>query len=238
MPQRLPPRDALAVDAFGRPPCRVAGALSSCEHLRMPALVDGLGHLSYVVTGDGPPVVPVHAGIADHRMWDAVVPDLAERHTVVRYDLRGFGESGPPTGPFRETDDLCRLLDHLGLERVRLVGASWGGRVAVDFGIAHPDRVHSLANMWLRGPAHEWRATSPPSPSPHWSESAGSTSPTSRTSPGATPRRSPTPPWPSSPPPPTSSHWTPRPNSSRYWARSSPASHSAAARTRPSSQAW
>ncbi|KJY35930.1 alpha/beta hydrolase [Streptomyces sp. NRRL S-495] len=124
----------------------------------MITLPDELGHLSYVVSGDGPPVVLVHAGVADHRMWDAVVPALAERHTVVRYDLRGFGESAPPTGPFRETDDLLRLLDHLGHDRVRLVGASWGGRVAVEFTLAHPDRVHSLALLTAPWPGYDWSA--------------------------------------------------------------------------------
>ncbi|MBL3668895.1 alpha/beta hydrolase [Streptomyces sp. M2CJ-2] len=121
-------------------------------------LTDDLGHLSYAVTGEGPPVVLVHAGVADHRMWDAVVPVLAERHTVIRYDLRGFGESAPPTGPFSETDDLRRLLDHLGHERVRLVGASWGGRVAVDFALTHPGRVDSLALLAPPWPGHHWSA--------------------------------------------------------------------------------
>ncbi|GAA2458547.1 alpha/beta fold hydrolase [Streptomyces lavendulocolor] len=124
----------------------------------MLTLADELGHLSYVVTGDGPPVVLVHAGVADHRMWDAVAPELAERYTVIRYDLRGFGESAPPTGPFRETDDLRRLLDHLGHDRVRLVGASWGGRVAVDFTLTHPDRVHSLAVFAAPWPGYDWSA--------------------------------------------------------------------------------
>ncbi|MER5918045.1 alpha/beta hydrolase [Streptomyces sp. NPDC001982] len=136
----------------------MARALSSCKHLRMLVLTDDLGHLSYVVAGDGPPVVLVHAGVADHRMWDAVVPALAERHTVIRYDLRGFGESVPPTGPFSETDDLRRLLDHLGHERVRLVGASWGGRVAVDFTLTHPGRVHSLALLAPPWPGYHWSA--------------------------------------------------------------------------------
>ena len=124
----------------------------------MLTLADDLGHLSYVVDGDGPPVVLVHAGVADHHRWDAVAPALAARHTVVRYDLRGFGESAPPTGPFDETDDLLRLLDHLGLERVRLVGASWGGRVAVEFALAHPDRVHCLALLAPPWPGYEWSA--------------------------------------------------------------------------------
>lgn len=124
----------------------------------MLTLADDLGHLSYVVAGDGPPVVLVHAGVADHRMWDAVVPELSQRHTVIRYDLRGFGESAAPTGPFSETDDLRRLLDHLGHERVRLVGASWGGRVAVDFSLAHPGRVHSLALFAPPWPGYHWSA--------------------------------------------------------------------------------
>ncbi|MFG1808907.1 alpha/beta fold hydrolase [Streptomyces sp. NPDC049040] len=111
----------------------------------MRELEDDRGRLCYVVEGEGPPVVLVHAGVADHRMWDAVVPALAEGHTVIRYDLRGFGESAPPSGPFGETDDLRRLLDHLGHDRVRLVGASFGCLVAVEFTLTHPGRVHSLA---------------------------------------------------------------------------------------------
>ncbi len=124
----------------------------------MLTLEDDLGRLSYSVAGDGPPVVLVHAGVADHRMWDAIVPALGEQHTVIRYDLRGFGESAPPTGPFSETDDLRRLLDHLGHDRVRLVGASWGGRVAADFTLTHPDRVRSLALLAPPWPGYDWSA--------------------------------------------------------------------------------
>lgn len=124
----------------------------------MLTLLDDRGHLSYDVAGDGPPVVLVHAGVADHRMWDAVVPALAERHTVIRYDLRGFGESALPTGPFDDADDLRRLLDHLGHERVALVGASWGGRVAVDLALTAPDRVRSLAVLAPPWPGYHWSA--------------------------------------------------------------------------------
>ncbi|MET8983760.1 alpha/beta fold hydrolase [Streptomyces sp. NPDC004539] len=119
-------------------------------------LDDHLGHLAYTTTGDGPPLVLVHAGVADHRMWDAVVPAFAAGHTVIRYDLRGFGESGVPTGPFSEAEDLGRLLDHLGYDRVRLVGASWGGRVALDFTLTHPERVESLAILAAPWPGFAW----------------------------------------------------------------------------------
>ncbi|MGW3244158.1 alpha/beta hydrolase [Streptomyces sp. NPDC001070] len=119
-------------------------------------LADELGPLACTVTGEGPAVVLVHAGVADHRMWDAVVPGLAEHHTVIRYDMRGFGQSPPATGPFSEHDDLCRLLDHLGHDRVRVVGASFGGRVAVDFALTHPGRVHSLAVFSPPWPGYDW----------------------------------------------------------------------------------
>ncbi|MFE0632532.1 alpha/beta fold hydrolase [Streptomyces sp. NPDC058864] len=122
----------------------------------MLTLADELGRLSCTVTGDGPPVVLVHAGVADHRMWDGAVPGLAEHHTVIRYDMRGFGQSPPPTGPFSEHDDLRRVLDHFGLDRARVVGASFGGRVALDFALAHPGRVHSLAVFSPPWPGYDW----------------------------------------------------------------------------------
>ncbi|MFI6448408.1 alpha/beta fold hydrolase [Kitasatospora sp. NPDC050543] len=121
-------------------------------------LADDLGHLACTVTGEGAPVVLLHAGVADHHMWDPVVPALAARHTVIQYDLRGFGQSAPPTGPFSDTDDLRRLLDRLGHRSVRLVGSSWGGRVALDFTLAHPARVHSLALLAAPWPGYEWSA--------------------------------------------------------------------------------
>jgi len=112
--------------------------------------------LAHTTTGDGPPVVLVHAGVTDHHLWDAVTPTLAATHTVIRYDLRGFGESAPPTTPFRETDDLAHLLDHLGHDRVHVVGASWGGRIALDFTLAHPTRVRSLTLLAAPWPGHDW----------------------------------------------------------------------------------
>lgn len=96
------------------------------------------------VTGSGPPVVLLHAGVVDSRIWRRVVPLLAERHTVVTYDLRGYGRSPAWDGPYSSVDDLRRLLDELGLERASLVGLSRGGTVALEFTLEHPDRVDAL----------------------------------------------------------------------------------------------
>lgn len=102
------------------------------------------GELFYEITGSGPAVVLVHGFSFDLRMWDDQIPPLAHGHTVVRYDLRGFGRSSVPSGPFSHHEDLATLAAALDLERFDLVGLSLGGGVAVDFAISHPARVGRL----------------------------------------------------------------------------------------------
>ena len=86
----------------------------------------------------------VHAGVGDRRLWDAQVEPFAENHRIARLDLRGFGESALPGGPFSHVDDVRALLDHLGIERAALVGNSFGGRVSLDFALLHPQRTAAL----------------------------------------------------------------------------------------------
>jgi pimeloyl-ACP methyl ester carboxylesterase len=95
--------------------------------------------------GWGPAVLLVHAGIADRRMWDDQLGPFAEAGwTVIRADLPGFGETPPPGRPVALWATLRDLLDHLGVERAVVVGASLGGRAAVDLALAAPDRVQAL----------------------------------------------------------------------------------------------
>ncbi|MEO3742535.1 alpha/beta hydrolase [Plantactinospora sp. B5E13] len=94
---------------------------------------------------DGLPVVLVHAGIADRRMWDPVWGDLAADHTVVRFDLRGFGESTTrPDGVLDHVADVVATLDQLGITQCHLVGASFGSGVATEVALTRPELVRSL----------------------------------------------------------------------------------------------
>jgi len=107
------------------------------------APVEG-GSLFYQVTGQGEAVVLIHGGMLDHRAWQPQVDALARRYRVVTYDVAGHGQSPAPDRPWRYVDQLLALLGHLGIERATLVGHSLGARIAVDFAIAHPERVERL----------------------------------------------------------------------------------------------
>jgi pimeloyl-ACP methyl ester carboxylesterase len=104
-------------------------------------IVDGL---SWELAGAGDPVVFLHAGGLDARMWEAQVAAFAVSHTVIRCDLRGSGQSAPARVPFSASDDVIAVLRHLGIERASVVGASLGGRTAIDLAIEHPEAVDRL----------------------------------------------------------------------------------------------
>ncbi|MFD2767668.1 alpha/beta fold hydrolase [Micromonospora eburnea] len=112
--------------------------------------------LAYDEAGSGSPVVLLHAGIADRRMWQGQVPALAARYRVISVDLRGYGESELPPAPFTHHDDVVGLLDALGIAQAALVGCSFGGKVAVDTALAYPGRVSALALFGAPVSGNEW----------------------------------------------------------------------------------
>jgi pimeloyl-ACP methyl ester carboxylesterase len=110
------------------------------------------GQIYYEVQGKGKPVVLLHAGGMDSKMWDAQFNDLAQRFRVVRYDLRGFGRSSKPEKPFHPVDDLYNLLKHLGIKRASLIGLSMGSGVALNFALEYPKMVEKLVLASMSGP--------------------------------------------------------------------------------------
>lgn len=104
--------------------------------------VDG-GHIAYDRAGDGPPVVFLHGGALDRRMWEPQLA-LAERRTVVRLDARGHGRSATPSAPFRHYADVATALRALDLGPAVLVGLSMGGATALDVAITHPSLVRGV----------------------------------------------------------------------------------------------
>ncbi|MHB1313329.1 MAG: alpha/beta fold hydrolase [Gemmatimonadaceae bacterium] len=105
--------------------------------------VDG-GTLFWEATGAGAPIILIHGGNLDRRMWDEQFAILRRHYRVVRYDARGFGRSSPADRPFRAPDDLAALLRELRIPRATLVGLSMGGGIAIDFALAHAEMVSRL----------------------------------------------------------------------------------------------
>jgi 3-oxoadipate enol-lactonase len=102
------------------------------------------GGLAYEVTGTGPPILLLHEGIADRTMWNPQWEAWSDRFTLIRYDHRGFGDSADPDGPYSLHGDALSVLDAAGVERASVVGASMGGKVALDLTLDAPERVAAL----------------------------------------------------------------------------------------------
>ena len=97
----------------------------------------------YEIAGEGPPLVLVHAGITDGRMWDEQFHVFAQHYRVLRYDRRGFGKTAMVAGGYSHHRDLFELLKLLQIEQATLVGCSQGAKI-VDFTLEHPEMTDAL----------------------------------------------------------------------------------------------
>lgn len=99
------------------------------------------GHVS------APALLLIHAGIATLRMWDPLVPALARDHFVIRFDLRGYGETETDNVEFSNRADALAILDHLGVAEATVIGCSRGGGIAIDLALENPRRVRGLVTI-------------------------------------------------------------------------------------------
>lgn len=103
------------------------------------------GRLYYEAAGAGPAVVFIHGFALDMRMWDDQWEAFAQRYRVIRYDVRGFGQSAlPGAETFSHLEDLLTLLQQLAAPPAHLIGLSMGGGLALDFALLYPAHVRSL----------------------------------------------------------------------------------------------
>jgi len=106
-----------------------------------------------IVGGSGPPLLLLHGYPQTHAMWHRIAPRLAERHTVVCSDLRGYGDSSKPDGGAGHVayskramaKDQVEVMQALGFARFKLVGHDRGGRVAHRLCLDHPQAIERVA---------------------------------------------------------------------------------------------
>src|SRR5690242_17669987 len=115
----------------------------------MRTTVEGL-QLHYTLEGQGADLILIHGLGGSLRDWDGIAPILARYHRVLRWDVRGFGESDKPAGPYspqlfaRDLAELCRVV---GITRAHVAGISMGGVIAQRFALDFPGLVRSLVLM-------------------------------------------------------------------------------------------
>jgi pimeloyl-ACP methyl ester carboxylesterase len=100
--------------------------------------------IHYERSGKSFPLLFIHAGIADSRMWEPQATAFADRFDMIRPDMRGFGDTELPPAPYSWLADVVALLDHLRIDRAHVVGCSMGGTLAIDLALEHPQRVERL----------------------------------------------------------------------------------------------
>src|SRR5882724_7875580 len=106
---------------------------------------------SYVEAGQGEPVIFVHGGLQDYRMWAEHLPKFAGRHRAIAYSRRNnfpndVGVDGMPDGAADvHGEDLAAFVRALGLSKVRVVAHSSGAHAALFFAAENPDMIVSLA---------------------------------------------------------------------------------------------
>ena len=138
------------------------GALSG---LRIHHVRTAIGRTSVAEAGRGDPVILIHGLGATKASFLPTVGALARTHRAIAIDLPGFGDSVKPIGAAYDAaffaGAVTALLDALEIERAHLVGNSMGGRVAIETGLLHPDRVDRLA---LLAPSLAWLRSRPWAP--------------------------------------------------------------------------
>jgi 3-oxoadipate enol-lactonase len=113
------------------------------SHVEVPG-----GQLFVIDEGAGSPILLLHAGIADHRSWNDIVPLMnGAGYRTIRYDQRGVGKSTTEDVSFSRIKDLLAVLDATGVDRAVLVGNSMGGVLAFDTAIEAPDRVVAVVGV-------------------------------------------------------------------------------------------
>ena len=117
------------------------------------------GRLYYEAAGTGQPLVLIHAGVADCRMWDEQFSAFAQQYRVIRYDTRGFGKTTSEDVAFSNRQDLVDLLRHLDIEQTAILGLSRGGQIAIDFTLEHPEMVRALIAVAAGVSGYEGPAT-------------------------------------------------------------------------------
>ncbi|MFX0155218.1 MAG: alpha/beta fold hydrolase [Candidatus Hodarchaeota archaeon] len=124
------------------------------------AYVNGI-NISYEVRGTGFPIIFIHGFGSKKEIWKSQIIDFSKKFKTITFDIRGTGESDRPNYPYSMqifVDDIVGLMDFLQINKIHLVGRSFGGMIAQHFALSYPellDKLILIATNYGR-PDTEW----------------------------------------------------------------------------------
>ena len=104
----------------------------------------GKAKIYYEEKGEGTPLIMIHGGFLDRRMWDNQFEYFSKNYRVIRYDVRNHGLTESEADTYTNYDDLNGIMEKLNIDKAIVMGLSLGGMIAIDFAIAHPEKVIAL----------------------------------------------------------------------------------------------
>ncbi|MEV6644836.1 alpha/beta hydrolase [Amycolatopsis sp. NPDC051371] len=129
------------------------------NRLESMATVNGI-RMHYLRAGEGPPLFLLHGWPQTSHCWHQVLEPLAETHTVIAPDLRGYGRTDKPRAGYDKRTmaaDVAALAEHLGFAKVDVAGHDRGGRVAHRWALDRPDQVGRLAVLDIAPTRAMWQ---------------------------------------------------------------------------------
>ncbi len=113
-------------------------------------------NIHYVEAGEGSPILLIPGAFTTYRVWNRMLPDLSRRHRVLAIDYIGVGDSDKPETGFgysveEQADVIAKMIVALRLSRVNMIGASYGGAIALNLATRYPDLVNKV--MCIEGGA-------------------------------------------------------------------------------------
>ena len=123
--------------AFLLPACSTTAMIKNLEQ-------EDQNPIAYQVTGQGFPLVFIHAGGLDQQMWEQQVKTFSKKYKVITYDIRGHGKSQNTKDQLLEIEDLKAVLAKEGITQFHLVGLSFGAIIALDYALNKPGQVQKL----------------------------------------------------------------------------------------------
>src|SRR5215210_5993426 len=121
--------------------------------------VNGM-QMYYEVSGEGDPLIVLHGAYMNIETMGAIIPRLAETHTVYALELQGHGRTTDIDRPITYpnlADDVAAFMDSVGLEKADVFGYSMGAAAGLQFAIRHPEKVNKLVSASGGYDAEGWQ---------------------------------------------------------------------------------